>query len=290
MPKARAPHPSRPTRVAFNATKYGRDLLLDVAWVHAIPSFILDAPHALEFFDIIVVTRGRGTFYLDAHRHTVRAGTVLFTTPGQVRRWKVEGLDGICLFFTAGFVTEFLRDDAFIDRLPYFQSDPARASLQLAPGALRRVRSRLSAMNGELADLRRDSIELLRAGLHETLIVLAREYASAHHVAPRRATHPIVSRFLTLVERDVHRRHRVAEYARELGVSPGYLNVLCLTFTGTGAKDVIAAAIVARARRMLLYSTESVARIAASLGFDDPSYFGRFFRRRTGQTPASFRS
>jgi AraC family transcriptional regulator, transcriptional activator of pobA len=40
---------------------------------------------------------------------------------------------------------------------------------------------------------------------------------------------------------------------------------------------------------MLLYTDESAARVAASLGFDDPSYFSRFFRRETGQTPKEFR-
>src|SRR5436305_11526618 len=76
------PRRDRVQRVVFNRTKYGRDLLVDVAWVHDIPTFILDAPHTLNFFDILVVTRGHGTFALDGHRRAVRPGVVLFTTPG----------------------------------------------------------------------------------------------------------------------------------------------------------------------------------------------------------------
>jgi AraC-like DNA-binding protein len=285
-----AAEPASVRRVAFDRTKYGRDLLVDVEWVHDIPTFILDAPHALDFFDIMVVTRGRGAFWLDGQRHTVRPGVVLFTTPGQVRRWETKALDGICLFFLDAFIKEFLQDESFIQRLPYFQAEPKRAAMTLAPASARRMRTRLMAMRSELADYRRDSMHVLRAHLHEILIILAREYAATHRVAPRRPTpHAAVSRYFELVDRDVTRRHRVADYAAELGVSPGHLNVLCGRYAGQSAKRHLDGALVTRARRMLLYPNESAARIAAALGFDDASYFSRFFRRETGLTPTAFR-
>ena len=277
-------------RILFNRTKYGRHLLIDVAWVHDIPTFVTDAPHTLDFFDVMLVTRGRGSFRLDGHRHAVTPGTVLFTRPGQVRDWGVRALDGVCLFFLDGFLTDFLRDDAFLDRLPYFHGDPARASVRLPRGAARGLRTRLDAMRHELAHYRRDSTDLLRAQTHEALVTLARDYAAGHHVTPQRPTHDTVSRYLALVERDAARRHRVTDYAAELAVSPGHLSVLCAHYAGRSAKEVVHDALAARARRMLLYTDESTARIASALGFDDPSYFSRFFRRETGQTPSEFRA
>jgi AraC family transcriptional activator of pobA len=278
-------------RIGFNRTKYGRNLLIDVAWVHDMPTFILDAPHSLDFFDVILVTRGRGAFWLDSHRHAVRPGTVLFTTPNQIRRWEMKALDGICLFFMDAFIKEFLQDDSFVHKLPYFQTEPRLASLHLNPAAARRVRARLTTMRRELAHYRRDSMDLLRAQLHETLILLARDYAASHRVSSQRPTHPLVSRYVELVERDAAHRHRVADYAAELAVSPGHLSVLCAEYAGRTAKGVIDDTLITRARRMLLYNTnESAARIAATLGFQDASYFSRFFRRETGQTPTEFRA
>jgi AraC family transcriptional regulator, transcriptional activator of pobA len=238
----------------------------------------------------MLVTRGKGWFWLDSHRHAVRPGTVLFTTPGQVRRWDATQLDGLCLFFEELFIKEFLQDDAFLRRLPYFQAEPARAALRLAPANARRMRARLVAMRRELAHHGRDSIELLRAQLHEILIVLARQYAAAHRVASQRPTHRVVSRFMELIERDAARSHRIADYATELAVTPGYLSALCTQYAGHRAKRLLDNVLAARARRMLLYTDESAARVGASLGFDDASYFSRFFRRETGQTPTEFRS
>ena len=284
VPRTRVP------RVAFDRKKYGRHLLIDVAWVHDLSGFILGEPHSLGFFDVILVTRGKGWFWLDSHRHAVRPGAVFFTTPGQVRRWDVKQLDGVCLFFEDFFVKEFLHDDAFLLRLPYFHADPARAALSLAPAVARHMRTRLAAMQRELPHGRRDSVDLLRAQLYEMLIVLARQYAAAHHVAPQRPTHRVVSRFIDLVERDAARRHRIADYAAELAVTPGHLSVLCTQYAGQRAKRLLDSVLASRARRMLLSTDESAARVGASLGFEDPSYFSRFFRRETGQTPKEFRN
>jgi AraC family transcriptional activator of pobA len=52
---------------------------------------------------------------------------------------------------------------------------------------------------------------------------------------------------------------------------------------------VIRARIVAEARRRLLHSADAVSAIGETLGFDDPAYFSRFFRRETGTSPEAFR-
>ena len=276
-------------RVAFNREKYGRRLLIDVAWMHDLTGFLIGTAHTLEFYEIAVVTRGTGVFSLDAQRHVVSSGSVFFTTPGQVRRWDTVGLDGFCLFFESSFIKEFLQDDAFLDRLPYFQATPERASLHLSKTTLRGMRTRLTTMRAELAQHRRDSVDLLRAQLHETLIFLARAYANAHDTASQRPVHPVVTRFLALIERDSGRMRGVNEYADALAVAPGHLSVLCQRYLGQRAKRILDEATATRARRMLLYTDESIERVASTLGFDDPSYFSRFFRRETRQTPSAFR-
>jgi AraC family transcriptional activator of pobA len=43
------------------------------------------------------------------------------------------------------------------------------------------------------------------------------------------------------------------------------------------------------AQRLLIYTSASAVQIAAELGFQDPAYFSRFFKRHTGLTPLAFR-
>lgn len=49
------------------------------------------------------------------------------------------------------------------------------------------------------------------------------------------------------------------------------------------------ARIVAEAQKLLTHTDHSVAAIAAALGFDDASYFCRYFKKYVRQTPLAFR-
>ncbi|MGE5808633.1 MAG: helix-turn-helix domain-containing protein [Nitrospirota bacterium] len=46
---------------------------------------------------------------------------------------------------------------------------------------------------------------------------------------------------------------------------------------------------ITKARNLLRTSTKNITEIALALGFADPTGFGRFFKKLTGQTPSAFR-
>ena len=143
-------------------------------------------------------------------------------------------------------------------------------------------------MRGEVRAQHPDSVHLLRARLYEVLITLARDYAKVHDVPSDRAVPPVVLRYLELVERDFC-RHTGSRYAEQLGVSPGHLSARCRQATGRSAKAILSERLQVEARRLLLFTDDSAEHIDFVLGFDDPSYFARFFRRTTGRTPSVFR-
>ena len=121
-------------------------------------------------------------------------------------------------------------------------------------------------------------------------MLLNRWYVAAHGEPPARAPNARIERFIALVERDHAIRHRVAEYAAELALTPGHLNWLCRQALGRSAGAVVRERLVLEAKRRLLYSDAPVSAIGYGLGFADPPYFTRFFRRETGLTPQAFRA
>jgi AraC-like DNA-binding protein len=289
MPRVRPR--TRPEKVAFHRTKYGRELLVDAAFVRQMPTFLRTrGPHVLDFHDILVVTRGRGVFVLDGEPHRVAPGVALFTLPGQVREWRLPGgLDGACLFFTREFVSETFSDPGFLDQFAYFSPGRPAARLALRKGERRLFLDRFRAMQREIAVMRADAPDALRALLYETLVLLNRWYAQCHAGAPASAPTGLVERFRRLVERDFAHQHRVAGYAAELSISPGHLNALVRSRTRASAGTLIRSRIVLEAKRLLLYSDLTAAQVGDRLGFEDAAYFARFFRRETGKAPSRFR-
>jgi len=55
------------------------------------------------------------------------------------------------------------------------------------------------------------------------------------------------------------------------------------------ATEVLAGFIVSEAKRLLLYTSNTISEIAFKLEFIDASHFIKYFKRTTGQTPQAFR-
>ena len=74
-----------------------------------------------------------------------------------------------------------------------------------------------------------------------------------------------------------------------LFVTPGHLNALCKELLGIPAGEYIRNRVLLEAKRLLVNFELSVSGVARELNFADSSYFVRFFKKYTGQTPESFR-
>lgn len=99
----------------------------------------------------------------------------------------------------------------------------------------------------------------------------------------------LYTRFLVLVEAH-HREHwPVARYADRLGLTPERLNRLTRAETGKAALDLIHDRLAREACRQLTYVAAPIAKLAFDLGFEDPAYFCRFFKRRVGRSPREYR-
>jgi AraC family transcriptional regulator, transcriptional activator of pobA len=99
-----------------------------------------------------------------------------------------------------------------------------------------------------------------------------------------------IEKFHALVDARFRTRVPMDAYASELGVTAGQLSRLCREVLGMSALDVVNARILHEAQRDLVYTSSTVKQLAASLGFEDEAYFGRFFRKHSGLSPREFRA
>ena len=69
---------------------------------------------------------------------------------------------------------------------------------------------------------------------------------------------------------------------KELGVSGNYLYKTVKKHTGKSPKDFIRGLLIDEAKRQLFYSNLSIKELAYKLGYSDPAYFSRVFKKTTG--------
>jgi AraC family transcriptional activator of pobA len=99
----------------------------------------------------------------------------------------------------------------------------------------------------------------------------------------------LFTRFRAEVERRFKQQWQVGQYAEALRVTPTRLNRLCLKVAGKSAFDIGQDRLMLEACRKLTYAPSGIASIAYELGFQDPAYFSRLFKKRLGVTPKQFR-
>jgi AraC-like DNA-binding protein len=83
---------------------------------------------------------------------------------------------------------------------------------------------------------------------------------------------------------------RLPAVAGEAGMSLSHFSRIFKKVMGLSYQEYLNNRRITKAKHLLRTSPRSVAEIAVSLGFADPTGFGRIFKKLTGQTPSAYRS
>ncbi len=130
--------------------------------------------------------------------------------------------------------------------------------------------------------------------IHEALKVQPSEsYAEQKNAATR-----ITSVFLELLERQfpIESTNQALElrsaqdFAKHLSVHVNYLNSAVKEITGKTTTEHIAERVISEAKALLQHTDWNIGEIAYSLGFEYPTYFNNFFKKKTGCVPKSVRA
>ncbi|WP_233809569.1 helix-turn-helix domain-containing protein [Paraburkholderia sp. HP33-1] len=101
--------------------------------------------------------------------------------------------------------------------------------------------------------------------------------------------HAHLKAFSDLIEQHYREHLPISRYAEHLRVTPVYLNMVCQRIAGKSALALVHQRLLLEAKRSLTYTSLNINQVSDFLGFTEPAYFTRFFKRFTGVTPNAFR-
>ena len=131
--------------------------------------------------------------------------------------------------------------------------------------------------------------QMLQSLLQIFLIQTQRHYQIMNSSQVPSVETRLIDQFRRLIDQEFLTHRNVQAYADRLGLTAGYLTKIAKEVTGLSASVLIRDRLILEAKRLLAHTDSTVSQISYELQFDDPSYFGRFFKRETGQSPLSFR-
>lgn len=259
---------------------------------HRLPTDI--AAHDHDFFEIALVTRGRGFHIAADGDHPIGPGSVVVVPPNQWHGY--AQCEDVVVFDS--FVAPELIDGtlSFLDaELPLMQavhrsSLPVPQRIELSQYDVSVAIAEIHSMRDTTPE-RRSRIELV-GHLLIYLDILNRSWSPEQAIHRRSIAplHPAVARAAQLMEDDpgrlwtlaqlsaaatTERTHLVRLFQRELGTPPiTYLNQL---------REQAAA-------RLLVQTDEPVGQIGARVGWQDADYFARRFKAAYGLSPSAYRN
>ncbi len=253
-------------------------------------------PHDHDFVELVLVLSGRGTHVTFANRRPLAAGHLLLVRPGA---WHAYEWSGRVRLFNCLVEPEFVQVDLYevLARTPLASFLLAEAGtpalhevlhLTLVPAGLRTARQAL----GELERLGSSADQFCRMVSLLLLVLQAAGEAMTNPATPAAAlatTNPLVKRGIALLSDRLTHDWTLGELARRLGASPAHVSRSFTRCTGRPPLSYLEQLRLQRAAASLLHTDQPISAIAAGLGWLDPNYFARRFRRQFGISAGAYR-
>jgi AraC-like DNA-binding protein len=250
-------------------------------------------PQRNNFFTVLWIQKGRGTFHVDLQSYTFAAPTLLFVTPYQTFFLTADtGIGGKGIQFHANFFCiETYHEEVGCNGV-LFNDLYGRPVIGLDDAPAAEFANLIGQMETELQTAGLAHSEILLSYLKVFLIKATRhkiEQQACTAAVPSSRPPAVLDRLTALIEEHYHHAHSPADYATKLHLSPKALGKIVKSQLGKTLTTLIRERILKHAKWQLLHTRKPVKEIAAEAGFDDELYFSRLFKRGTGFSPSAFR-
>lgn len=243
--------------------------------------------HRHDFFFILALEKGSGKHEIDFTSYTIKDNSLFFMRPGQVHQLELKA-------GSTGYLAEF--NSQF-----YYPGDHASKQLLrkaggsnlCRPGAgrMKRMLSILGDIFREFSDRQEGYNDVIKANLGIFLIEFIRSRRNTDKPLSTGATYAQerAAELLDLLESNISGSKQASRYAEMMNLSLYQLNAVTKSVFGKNCSELVTEHIILESKRHLLATSSQVNQVAYELGYEDVSYFIRFFKKHTGYTPDAFR-
>jgi len=254
--------------------------------------------HSHDFLTLAFFEREGGWLRSGERRWELRAGDTFVIPPGEVHDPRgLADAGGWAVFFPAEVLAPS-SSDVFLSWRTHPLLFPFAAGVDRAGGGARRLivppenrlswSAHLSALDSEIRERQDGYRDAALAYL--TLLLVGVSRLAAEVVGDLKLNdEPLLAEVFGFVEERYSERVSLRDVARAVNLSPGHLTTVVRRKTGRTVVEWIAERRLAQARRLLVETDLAVEEVGHRVGYNDPTYFVKSFRRAHGTTPLGWR-
>ena len=243
--------------------------------------------HKHDFFFVLALHKGTGMHEIDFIPYGIHDNSIFILRPGQVHRLVLgAGSTGFLMEFDLAF---YQPKHTITDQR--WKKASGKNYCEVEAGRFMKLHVFLENVFDEFTTKQDGHTEAIKANLDLFFIEYTRQSRNPKSLTKtdNGYTQDRFEELAGLLETNIGSMKNVSQYAELLSLSPYQLNAITKTSVGKTVSDLINEQIILEAKRYLLATHSQIKDLADHLGYEDVSYFIRFFRKQTGHSPEAFR-
>lgn len=250
---------------------------------------VFNKSEQVESYTIYWIKEGKGNYKIDFNNYSFNDNVLFFLSPGQMFSVDTEKVkEAYKLTFVRDFYCIQVHDKEVSCNGVLFNNIYETPYVSPCEKDVVKLEFILENLIEEFNNSGAAQYDMLQAYLKQFIIHSVRIKKDNHIIKDDKET-KLFKDFSLLVEQLFTKHHSVSLYAERLGVSPKTLSKHFQKLGVQTPSDFIKNRIITEAKRKLIYTDDSIKQIAYDLGFNDPSYFTRFYTKATQKSPLKFK-
>lgn len=252
-------------------------------------SFVLDEklrkPHRLSFYFLVYRIEEQAIHDVDFDETTVHPGQLLFLMPQQIHAFTSTQPSGTWYYMA-------IQENALsqlTSSFPFLLNPFNRQLIDIAQDKEGRIKNCFQALDEIIHQEKQTGPGLVNSYLTTLLTELNLLYFSKrineHSSKPGL---PVFTQFRSIVNDKFRQHPSISSIAAELQVTENKLYSIVRARTGISPKEYLLNRIILEAKRSLFANGVTAKEISYQLGFDDPNYFFRLFKKYSGKSVSTF--
>lgn len=263
---------------------------LQVTKFHKNLDDLSSVPHRHDHYELILVLEGEGTHTINFKPYQITPNKLFFVNTGQAHQIDDFDRDGWLLLFGDEILSRFLQIHPQQNESGLLNSFSNHPYIELDESLKKLFLSIVAQLQTELKEEKQDANIMLH---YVSLFLL---HANNAHVKqqPKDQLSPInrqeFLRIKSLIDLHYKEEHLGVFYTELLQMDIKKVNKICRQSTGLTLFAILQDKLLTESKIQLQTSLKTIKEISYDLGFNDPAFFGKFFRKHTGTTPLTFRN
>lgn len=253
----------------------------------------VDEPHIIQFYAVLVITKGEGKHTIDFVEYPFEEGTILTIRKGQVHQFERNAdVQGYLILLTDDFLVSYFNEGQVFKSLQLFNNMLESPSIQLQDQKHDNIKVLIDQIWYEYFTTNDESSESITRSLLQVILLRLHRIRMSNQMDTD-AGKKYNSDFLKLqqlIEENCFETRKVLDYAQWMHCTSKTLNNITRAIISKSAKSLIDDIAILKIKRLLMAENDTVAEIAYATGFDDASNFHKYFKKHTGVSPETYRN